>query len=832
MKNYNLLEGNLVLKNLYKFFINCLGRNIVSHNPLKYDLKDEEVKMYNIIEDQDELWLSRGKEDLYLENIQEDWEVYKKENKDYIDKNKCNRDSFKTTINNLGKVHNSETLFFGTDNKGKEINNDSIIGKYYNIFPDSKEIIDDLKSLLLEILNYNKEYLKMHFKVFKGECHEAEEIPIDFVTNFLDIIIYSKYNGENDTYSSIITDAINNEKENNNNSTKIAVLRKNKKNINENIEPKYYSIINTYNAINDTKIKNRFLIHYIFNNMIKALETVYKLNKKTLKDIKNLKQKPSIDSCKKTYKYLNDFFSIYEKIMINECSKNEILEINKNIDLPYRNFWENWLLGLYTLKQNKKDIKNEKDYDKKSIIKYYSKAFEYIDCVGCIVNPNNIIPLADRFIEEILAISFIFEVKTPDNIVKSYMVDSYTIFSPKGKIIYDYGYQIGIFSDIKALNGPIYHYRYRNFNKTFGENLKDPSNGGITIVNTKENSNIYSLRSKEYNDLKYSFNKLENKKITEASFKKSVNKLIATGTTYQTALTIALSNEGYLTGVPTTYFKLENERRKLEKKEITNTTKKRLEEISQSMNKYERDYKYKWAKEILNDYSNHVDINKPGTNKDTALKSALTSYIRENKIGKEILRPIILKLINEVDQKNLLYKTNREKYISTLQQAIHTFEPEFVEKILNRLNDKIDVDKYIIGLDNQNALKYTATLLNPILEFGNYDESQHINMKNFQKKGITDITRIENSKNMYYSENFQNFKKKIGLKLYSIIFNIDGYFKDYLKIIDLLQEQSNIYKDEMKASEAYKLKPIIQELLDEKGEELKIIDIINKKEKI
>ena len=137
-------------------------------------------------------------------------------------------------------------------------------------------------------------------------------------------------------------------------------------------------------------------------------------------------------------------------------------------------------------------------------------------------------------------------------------------------------------------------------------------------------------------------------------------------------------------------------------------------------------------------------IEQPATNNSTPLIELLTKFRYMDKAKRNRYKEIILKLINAYSYRALTLQTNRNHMRQPIQEAIHTLDLDIIKAIITKT--KVDIDSYVIGLDDESILEYILNFQALCPRLNNNLPSTGEKTRNLEKisfKGTTKKARIQ-----------------------------------------------------------------------------------------
>ncbi len=148
-----------------------------------------------------------------------------------------------------------------------------------------------------------------------------------------------------------------------------------------------------------------------------------------------------------------------------------------------------------------------------------------------------------------------------------------------------------------------------------------------------------------------------------------------------------------------------------------------------------------WHLEGVNGYN---VIEQPATNNSTPLIELLTQYRSMYNNYRSKYKSFILKLINAYSYRALTLQTNRNHMRQPIQEAIHTMDLDIIKAIITKT--KVDIDSYVIGLDEESILEYILNFQGLCSRLNNNLPCTGEKTRNLEKisfKGTTKKARIQ-----------------------------------------------------------------------------------------
>jgi len=184
-------------------------------------------------------------------------------------------------------------------------------------------------------------------------------------------------------------------------------------------------------------------------------------------------------------------------------------------------------------------------------------------------------------------------------------------------------------------------------------------------------------------------------------------------------------------------------------------------------------------------------IEQPATNNSTPLIELLTKYRNMEKVKRNRYKEIILKLINAYSYRALTLQTNRNHMRQPIQEAIHTLDLDIIKAIITKT--KVDIDSYVIGLDEKSILEYILNFQGLCSRLNNNLPSTGEKTRNLEKisfKGTTKKARIQAGlDSLKFIDEY--FSKDQNVELRNIFTLGTSTRKDYINVISYILSISN-----------------------------------------
>ncbi len=184
-------------------------------------------------------------------------------------------------------------------------------------------------------------------------------------------------------------------------------------------------------------------------------------------------------------------------------------------------------------------------------------------------------------------------------------------------------------------------------------------------------------------------------------------------------------------------------------------------------------------------------IEQPATNNSTPLIELLTKYRNMEKVKRNRYKEIILKLINAYSYRALTLQTNRNHMRQPIQEAIHTLDLDIIKAIITKT--KVDIDSYVIGLDEESILEYILNFQALCPRLNNNLPSTGEKTRNLEKisfKGTTKKARIQAGlDSLKFIDEY--FSKDQNDELRNISTLGTSTRKDYINVISYILSISN-----------------------------------------